>query len=129
MISRRLRGGLAFWLACVGVGCATMPEPHAPLTPPTRLCTQPQPAEPCRAPADVEAALRDPNLLVLGAAETPQGRQGARILTLAVPRASGRFVFRAKWRAHSTLSTLSDPRRELGAHAVPRLFLEPPAYV
>ena len=73
--------------------------------------------------------MRDPSLVVLGAAETPQGRQGARILTLAVPAISGRFVFRAKWRAHSTLSTLSDPRRELGAYAVQRLFLEPHAYV
>jgi hypothetical protein len=106
-----------------------MPEPHAPLTPPTRLCTEPRPVEACRAPADVEAALRSPALTVIGAAETPQGRQGARILTLAVPSSGGRFVFRAKWRAHSTLSTLSDPRRELGAYAVQRLFLEPHAYV
>lgn len=106
-----------------------MPEPAAPLTPPTRLCTELHPAEPCRAPDVVEAALRDPALVVLGAAETPQGRQGARVLTLAVPTASGRFVFRAKWRAQSTLSTLSDPRRELGAYAVQRLFLEPHAYV
>ncbi len=68
-------------------------------------------------------------MTVLGAAETPQGRQGARILTLALPNQAGGFVFRAKWRAHSTLSTLSDPRRELGAYAVQRLFLEAHAYV
>jgi hypothetical protein len=73
--------------------------------------------------------LRAPELEVLGAAETPQGRQGARILTVRLPAASGDVVVRAKWRAYSTLSTLNDPRRELGAHAVQRLFLEPHEYV
>jgi hypothetical protein len=73
--------------------------------------------------------LRAPELVLLGAAETPQGRQGARILTLALPAESGKLVFRAKWRAHSTLSSLNDPRRELGAYAVQRLFLEPHEYV
>ena len=130
MIARSLSRILVCSVAWVSTGCAAgMPEPAAPLTPPTRICTEAQPSSGCRAASVIDAALRAPELVLLGAAETPQGRQGARMLTLALPAESGKLVFRAKWRAHSTLSSLNDPRRELGAYAVQRLFLEPHEYV
>jgi hypothetical protein len=130
MVARSFLRLLAGAVAWASTGCAaSVPEPAAPLTPPTRLCTEAQPSSACRTASAIDAALRAPELVVLGAAETPQGRQGARILTLALPAQAGRLVFRAKWRAHATLSSLNDPRRELGAHAVQRLFLEPHEYV
>ena len=101
------------------------PAPAAPLSPPTRLCRDAAVESACRNAEEVEAWLRDPDLRVLGAGGTPRGRQGARVLTLS----AGGVVFRAKWRAYSTISTVNDPRLELGAHAVQKLFLQPHEYV
>jgi hypothetical protein len=66
---------------------------------------------------------------VLGAVRTPKGKQNAKVLTLAVPSKHGSIVFRAKWRADSTISSLNDPRRELAAYAVQKMFLAPEQYV
>jgi hypothetical protein len=57
-------------------------------------------------------------------ARTPSGQQGARILTLRTKLGTQEVVFRAKWRAHSSANVLNEPRKELGAHAVQRLFLD-----
>jgi hypothetical protein len=113
-------------------GCSSAPPlapPAAPLTLPTVLCTDASSTEHCSRAHDVEAWLRDPRLEVLGSAPTPGGRQGAKLLTLALPGPSGRKVFRAKWRPLDTESLTNDPRKELGAYAVEKLFLEPHEYV
>ncbi|HUS68088.1 MAG TPA: hypothetical protein VMZ28_26325, partial [Kofleriaceae bacterium] len=104
------------------------PPPDAPLTAPTQLCREAAPLDDCRDAADVEALLARPDLEILGAAPPPAGVQGARVLTL---RAGGPVpvVFRAKWRAASTATRRNSPRRELGAYAVQKLFLEPDEYV
>jgi hypothetical protein len=57
------------------------------------------------------------------------GQQDAKVLTLAVPAQSGERVFRARWRALDSESLINDPRKELGAYAVAKLFLEPHEYV
>ncbi len=100
------------------------PVPAAPLTPPTVLCVAGV-ERPCRRAADVERWLASAELEILGADQTPRGIQGARVLTLR----HGEVVFRAKWRPQSTLTSRNDPRRELVAYAVQKLFLEPEEYV
>jgi len=60
------------------------------------------------------------DLELLSMDDTPSGSQGAKILTL---RAEG-VVFRARWRAQSTSGLINEPRKELAAHAVQRLFLD-----
>lgn len=117
--------------AVIAAGCSWvggMPDPAAPLTPPTTLCRQ-ETAGPCREAAEVEALLRDPGLTVLGSDEPSEGIQGARILTLLVPRADGDVVFRAKWRANATRTVINSPRKELAAHEMQKLFLPVDDYV
>jgi hypothetical protein len=99
----------------------------APVTPPAQLCRTRKPLAPCRTVADVEGWLARADLEILGAAPTPSGIQGARVLTLRVPGPAV-AVFRAKWRAHSTTTSRNSPRRELASYAVQKLFLEPHEY-
>jgi hypothetical protein len=99
------------------------------LTKPTLLCHDAA-AIPrsCRKPDDVEALLQREDLEILAAGKTATGVQGARILTL---RSGGPHpvVFRAKWRPDSSATSRNNPRLELGAYAVQKLFLEPYEYV
>jgi len=119
-------------LSSVCSACGSAPPlapPAAPLTPPTILCTQTQPSQPCNRADEIEAILRDPRLTIVGSAPTPGGRQDAKVLTVALPRDGGQIVLRAKWRPLSSESLTNDPRKELGAYAVEKLFLEPHEYI
>jgi hypothetical protein len=112
--------------------CSSAPPlaaPAAPLTPPTVLCTETASPRSCNRAEHVEAWLRDPRLEIVGSAPTPGGQQGAMVLTLALTDHSSHEVFRAKWRALDSESMTNDPRKELGAYAVQKLFLEPHEYV
>jgi hypothetical protein len=112
-------------------GChASVPlaAPAAPLTQPEILCTDAEPTVECNRAEQIEAWLRDPRLVIVGSAPTG-GTQGASILTVAVPRVESRIVLRARWRPLSSQSLTNDPRKELGAYAVQKLFLEPHEYV
>lgn len=114
-------------LAIVGAmveltGCSkhlSLAEPAAPLTAPTRLCTEHEGPPACRSAIEVERLLAG-DLELLSMDDTPSGSQGAKILTL---RSEG-VVFRARWRAQSTSGLINEPRKELAAHAVQRLFLD-----
>jgi hypothetical protein len=121
---------LPIWLAaCSRSDDGTGPPiPAAPLSQPTQLCRTLTPRLPCRPVLEVEAWLARADLEILGAAATPSGIQGARVLTLRAPGALP-VVFRAKWRVHSTTTTRNSPRRELGAYAVQKIFLQPHEYV
>jgi len=111
-------------MICAATACmSTSP------TSPTTLCVDPRPSAPCRTATDVEGWLRRPGIEILAASAPEKGRQGTRILTLAVPGGDDRIVFRAKWRSLSTISGLNNPRAELAAYAVQRLVLEPHEYV
>jgi hypothetical protein len=116
-------------LVLLGCGASSLTPPAQPLSTPAVLCDAEHIGRPCRTASEVEAWLKDPRLQVLGAVRTPKGKQKAKVLTLAVPTTSGKVVFRAKWRADSTQSSLNDPRRELAAYAVQKLFLPPEQYV
>jgi hypothetical protein len=106
-----------------------MRDPAAPLSMPKVLCTAGlQPAVPCRPADEVERRLVSPDLEILGATGTPSGIQGARVLTLRTPGPPA-VVLRAKWRAQSTITSKNDPRRELVAYAIQKLYLEPSEYV
>jgi hypothetical protein len=120
-------GGLCFLLSSA-CGSSLAP-PDAPLTTPALLCFDEPAGARCRTPEEVESWLHDPGLRILGSADTAQGIQGAKVLTLSAPTALGSVVFRAKWRAYATRDSKSDPRKELGAYAVQSLFLKPGKFV
>jgi len=120
-------GALALITSSVGCGGGLVPA--APLTAPTSLCTAGRAGTACRDPQEVERALADRDLQILGAGSTPQGIQGARVLTLASQGPSGRVVFRAKWRTFDSSDDLNRPRKEVLAHAVQKLFLDPDQWV
>jgi hypothetical protein len=118
------------WLLAAGafaLGACSPPRPlaapAAPLTPPSRLCAVGEKPPACRSARHVEELLGG-QLEILGMAHTPSGQQGARILTLRVRVGTRPVVFRAKWRAQSSASIVNEPRKELAAHAVQKLFLD-----
>lgn len=121
------RGSLPLVLAALG--CSNSPpEAEAPLTPPARLCVG-DASESCFTPRRIEGWLTAPSLEILGVAETHQGIQGALVFTLRVVEGDRHITFRAKWRAVSTTNEHNDPRRELAAYEVQKLFLDPAEYV
>jgi hypothetical protein len=129
---RSVAHSLAWLLLCAltaACGGRPMPEPGAPLTPPTALCVEHAAARDCRPASEIDAWLHATDLEIVSAAETPAGKQGARVLTLALPTAAGRQVFRAKWRSLATTSSLNEPRKELAAYALERKLLRPEQFV
>lgn len=124
-----LSHSLAHLLAAVALGLGGCKGPHplaapaAPLTPPSRLCAVGEKPPECRSARQVEK-LMGGGLEILGMAPTPSGQQGAKILTLRARLGARAVVFRAKWRAQSTGGIVNEPRKELAAHAVQKLFLD-----
>jgi hypothetical protein len=57
-------------------------------------------------------------------ADTPSGMQGAKVLTLESDTKGRDVVFRAKWRPQSSSDLINEPRKELAAYAVQKLFLK-----
>jgi hypothetical protein len=118
------------WLVAVGalaIGCSKhvpLAEAAAPLTPPTRLCGTGQGETECRSATTIEQVLRG-ELELLGMSDTPSGAQGAKLLTVRGESDRGPIVLRAKWRAQSSGDLLNEPRKELAAYAVQKMFLEP----
>ena len=104
-------------------GPRPLAAPAAPLTPPSRLCAVGEKPPACRSAHQIEKLLGE-RLQILGMAPTPSGQQGAKILTLRVKVGARDVVFRAKWRAQSSSSIVNEPRKELAAHAVQKLFLD-----
>lgn len=123
------RNHLVRILACgaLALGCSKhvpLASAAAPLTPPTRLCGSAGAEADCRQATGVEQVLRG-ELELLGMADTPSGAQGAKLLTLRGKTDRGPIVLRAKWRAQSSGDLLNEPRKELAAYAVQKLFLDP----
>jgi len=82
-------------LALLLMGCssaAPLAAPAAPLTEPSVLCTTAR-HERCNSAEVVESWLRAPSLRIVGSAPTPGGQQGAKLLTLSVPRGTGNVTF------------------------------------
>src|SRR5688572_29207101 len=103
-------------------------EPGVEPTPPTRVCREAPPDEPCRKVKEIERLLADPYLEILAVRRTPSGAQGALILTLRAP-SSPPVVFRAKWRPEHGETRRNSPRREVAAYQVQRIFLDRDEYV
>ncbi|MDF3070062.1 MAG: hypothetical protein K0R38_5663 [Polyangiaceae bacterium] len=114
------------FLAVLGsVGCAhktPLASPAAPLTPPTRLCGVGEARPTCRTVTEVERLLG--NAEIVGMANTPSGMQGAKILTLESDTKGPNVVLRGKWRPQSSSDLINEPRKELAAYAVQKLFLK-----
>jgi hypothetical protein len=87
------------------------------------LCAVGEKPPTCRSARQVEELLGG-QLQILGMAPTPSGQQGAKLVTLRARVGARTVVFRAKWRAQSTANILNEPRKELAAHAVQKLFLD-----
>jgi hypothetical protein len=120
MRNRRLVRLLAPALVAGALGCghhSPLAKPAEPLTPPTRLCGAHEGPPACRSAAQLEQLLASAELV--GMADTPSGMQGAKLLTL---KAHG-VVLRAKWRPQSSGDLINEPRKELAAYAVQKLFL------
>jgi hypothetical protein len=62
-------------------------------------------------------------LQILGMDDPPGGLQGAKILTLRGSAGGRSVTFRVRWRAQSTADVINEPRKELAAYAVQKLFL------
>jgi len=62
-------------------------------------------------------------------ADTPGGMQGAKLLTLRAQRGQENVVMRVKWRPQSSADLINEPRKELAAYAVQKLFLDEQEYV
>jgi hypothetical protein len=121
----RILAGVIAGVFVVG-GCSKHPplaEPAVPLTPPTRLCSARETPPACRSAAQVEESMSGQTEL-LGVAPTPGGTQGAKILTLQVKVGRRSIVFREKWRPQSSADIINEPRKELAAYAVQKLFLD-----
>jgi hypothetical protein len=144
VLSRRVAGRSprsAYWLygaaACVCIGLSLLGARalFAPRSAPdaaaieTRLCARGNDHPACRAPREIEALLRAPDLEIEHGEQTASGRQNARLLTLVANDAGQRTRFRAKWRALSTAHGLNDPRKEIIAYEVQKLFLPPEDFV
>jgi hypothetical protein len=76
----------------------------------------------CRTVAEVERLLQTAELI--GMADTPSGMQGAKVLTLESDHKGPDVVLRAKWRPLSSSDLINEPRKELAAYAVQRLYLK-----
>jgi hypothetical protein len=116
---------IASTLTCVG-GCSKhlpLAEPAAPLTPPSRLCSVGEQPPVCRSAREVEESMAG-QTRILGVADTPSGMQGAKILTLQARAGARTIVLRAKWRPQSSADIINEPRKELAAYAVQKLFLD-----
>lgn len=100
-----------------------MAKPAAPLNKPTRLCGSNEGSPSCRSAKQVEELLAG-DLEILGMADTPSGSQGAKILTLRGWSRGQGVVFRVRWRAQSSAGLVNEPRKELAASAVQKLFLD-----
>jgi hypothetical protein len=121
MRKRHLASLLSPALLAGALGCShhsPLAKPAAPLTPPTRWCGRQEGPPACRTTAQLESLLASADLV--GMADTPSGMQGAKLLTLD---AHG-VVLRAKWRPQSSGDLINEPRKELAAYAVQKLFLD-----
>ena len=105
---------------------STVDSPAVPLSIPSVLCPA---ADPCVEADAVERWLRAESLEIVGVSEMPTGIQGARLLTLRANGDFGEVVFRAKWRPLSSFSGNNDPRRELAAYEIQKLFVDPENYI
>jgi hypothetical protein len=106
-------------------GCShgrPLASPAAPLTPPTRLCGEAESTPACRSATEVERLLAEGELI--GVADTPSGMQGAKLLTLEAEVKGRDVVLRAKWRPQSSADLINEPRKELAAYALQKLFLK-----
>jgi hypothetical protein len=97
-------------------------RPAAPLTEPTRLCTANEGPADCRPARQVEETLAG-DLEILSMDDTPSGSQGAKILTVRGWSRGRSIVFRVRWRAQSSAGLINEPRKELAAYAVQKLYL------
>lgn len=121
------RGILSLSLLAVGIpSCSSqkipLASPAAPLTPPTRLCGRKEAPKACRSAAELERLLQTAELI--GMADTPSGMQGAKVLTLESDTEGPDVVLRAKWRPQSSADLINEPRKELAAYAVQKLYLK-----
>lgn len=107
-------------------GCAGATPP---LTPPVTLCSGDANPPACRAPREAALRLEDPRLEVLASEPPPAGAQATRVLTVASSSGGSRAVFRAKFRPTTADAGSNSARKELAAHALQEMVLDPADWV
>jgi len=115
------------------IGCASAPDlrPSPPITPPARLCRDSRLGEKgfCLPAARIEAMLQADSLRILMVKRTSKGLAGSKTMFLEFP--DDKVVVKAKWKqAKQNLEALNnEPRKEIAAYQLQKLFLEPDDYV
>ena len=128
-----LRSRLPLLCAVAMASCAhaTTPAIKIPLTPADKLCAEHPPSDGamCLPTAKIDHLLRDGDLTVLQARATSSGTNGAMTMWLEFPKDG--IVLKAKWKeaARGGSAINNEPRKELAAYALQKLFLEPDDYV
>ena len=111
------------------VSCASAPRGGPKLDPSTALCPRPEGDARCLPVARAEKLLEDGELRVVNVAGAGSSTAGALTMWLEFPSAG--LTLKAKWKesAHGGSALNNEPRKELAAYALQKLFLEPEEYV
>src|SRR5688500_11840023 len=124
---------LAGFVACASSGPMPHPEPKVALTPPSELCgDRSLNAESfCLDAARLERLLAREDCRVLEYHGPGRGTTDIQIVTLEVAARGKKLRFRAKWKPSAEMGEgfNNQPRKELAAHELQKLFLEPHEYV
>ncbi len=109
----------------IGLSLLCCKSESAPIQP---LCSSTRTRD-CTPPDQAEKLLVAPDVQIVGAERTKTGGAGAWILTLRSTLAGRRMDYRVKWRPLDSASSINSPRKEVIAHFLQRLFLDPEDYV
>jgi hypothetical protein len=102
-------------------------KPPVALTTPKVMCNEPLLSD-CLSPQFLERCLSSERFEVLHATRPRGGTQGAKVLTIRCEADGKTSVLRAKWR-DAVQSFVNEPRRELVAYELQKLFLKPQQFV
>ena len=127
-----LRSQSVFLLTIAATSCAhVLPKMDIPLTSSAALCagTTLGQGEMCLPIAKLEHLLRDADMSVLQARGTSSGTNGAMTLWMEFPK--DHVTLKAKWKeaAQGGSAMNNEPRKELAAYELQKLFLDPEEYV
>jgi len=117
-----------------GCGLGGIKGPPMKVSPPSELCRDRSlaPGSFCLPARRVEGLLRHGKLRILAFRETFGGMTNPQVLQLAFGDKRSPLVLLAKWKAAphgSADGTNNNPRREIAAYALQKLFLDPDDYV
>jgi hypothetical protein len=113
----------------LGACASSPPRTNIQLTPAEELCPSAERGEICMPVDKIEHLLKEGELSVRQVRKTSHGTSGAVVMWLEFPR--DQVTLKAKWKqaARGGWSPNNEPRKELAAYALQKLFLDPEDYV